>query len=145
MPPQKEPPKNKREMNWGRYSKTFAFWILILLIPVALIQISGNRSGETAKLKFTRYRQELARDNIQSVVIQGGQYVQGEFRARTNIDGREVRRFTVQFPAKDSEKQIEDLAARNVIIEAQDQRPSLTAWILTALPWLLLIGIYLFL
>jgi cell division protease FtsH len=144
MPAQKEPPK-KREMNWGKFSKTFAFWILILLIPVALIQISGNRGGESPKVKYTRYRQELARDNIQSVVIQGGKYMQGEFRARTNIEGRDVRRFTVNLPAENSQKEVDDLAARNVIIEAQDQRPSMTAWILNFLPWLLLIGIYLFL
>jgi cell division protease FtsH len=145
MPAQKEPPKNKRDMNWGKFSKTFAFWILILLIPVALIQISGNRGGESPKIKYTRMKQELARDNIQSVVIQGGNLVQGEFRASTNIEGRNVRRFTTMLPAKDSEAMIATLEQHNVIIEAQDQRPSMTAWILNFLPWLLLIGIYLFL
>jgi cell division protease FtsH len=145
MPAQKEPPKNKREMNWGRFSKTFAFWILILLIPVALIQISGNKSSESPKVSYTRYRQELARDNVQKVVIQGGKYMTGEFRARTNVEGREVRKFVVNLPAQNSEKEVEALSARGVNIEAQDQRPSVTAWIINFLPWLLIIGIYLFL
>jgi cell division protease FtsH len=145
MPPQKEPQKNKKEMNWGRFSKTFAFWILILLIPVALIQISGNRSSESPKISYTRYRQELTRDNINKVIIQGGKYVQGEFRARTNVEGNEVRKFVVNLPAQNSEKEVEALTARGVIIESQDQRPSVTAWIINFLPWLLIIGIYLFL
>ena len=34
------PPKNKKEFSWGRFSKTLSFWILILLIPVVLIQLS---------------------------------------------------------------------------------------------------------
>src|SRR5215207_7279469 len=102
MPAQKETPKNKKEMNWGRFSKTFAFWILILLIPVALIQISGNKSSESPKVSYTRYRQELARDNVQKVVIQGGKYMSGEFRARTNVEGHEVRKFVVSLPAQNS-------------------------------------------
>ena len=144
--PVPQPPKNKREMNWGRFSKTFAFWILILLIPVALIQLTGARSEQSPKINYTQYRQQLTNDNIRSVTIQGGKYVQGEFRSRINLGtGRDVKRFTTNLPAENSEKEIEALSARNVIIEAQDPRPSITAWILNFLPWLLLIGFYLFL
>jgi cell division protease FtsH len=133
-------------MNWGRFSKTFAFWILILLIPVALIQLSGTRSDQSPKINYTRYRQELERNNVQSVTIQGGKYIQGEFRQRVNVGtGREVKRFTTNLPAENSEKEIEALSSRGVQIEAQDPRPSITAWILNFLPWLLLIGFYLFL
>jgi cell division protease FtsH len=144
--PAPHPQKPKREMNWGRFSKTFAFWILILLIPVALIQLSGARSEASPKINYTAYRTELARDNIKAVTIQGGKYVQGEFRAPANVGtGRSVKRFTTNLPAENSEKEIEALSQRGVVIEAQDQRPSITAWILNFLPWLLLIGFYLFL
>ena len=132
-------------MNWGRFSKTFAFWILILLIPVALIQLSGARSDQSPKINYTKYREELGRDNIRRVTIQGGKYITGEFKQLTNINNRDVRKFTTNLPAENSEKEIEALSAKNVIIEAQDPRPSITAWILNFLPWLLLIGFYLFL
>ena len=39
------PPKNKKEFSWGRFSKTLSFWILILLIPVILIQLTGAQDG----------------------------------------------------------------------------------------------------
>jgi cell division protease FtsH len=132
-------------MNWGRFSKTFAFWILILLIPVAAIQLFGARSDQSPKINYTKYREELGRDNIRRVTIQGGKYVTGEFKQPTNVGNRDVRKFMTNLPAENSEKEIEALSARNVIIEAQDQRPSITAWILNFLPWLLLIGFYLFL
>jgi cell division protease FtsH len=132
-------------MNWGRFSKTFAFWILILLIPVALIQLSGARGSESPKINYTTYRSELNRDNIRAVTIQGGKYVQGEFRARVTVQGRDVRKFTTNLPAENSEKEVEALMTRGVIIESQDKSPSVTAWILNFLPWLLLIGFYLFL
>jgi cell division protease FtsH len=144
--PAPTPPKNKREFNWGRTSKTFAFWVLILLIPVALIQLSGARNQASPKINYTRYRAELARDNIKSVTIQGGKYIQGEFRSPVTVaQGRDVRKFTTNLPAENSEKEIEALSERAVTIEAQDPRPSITAWILNFLPWLLLIGFYLFL
>jgi cell division protease FtsH len=132
-------------MNWGRFSKTFAFWILILLIPVALIQLSGTRSEQSPKVNYTFYRDQLARDNIKAVTIQGGKYVQGEFKGLATWNGRSVKKFTTNLPAENSEKEIEALSARGVTIEAQDPRPSITAWILNFLPWLLLIGFYLFL
>src|SRR5687768_13553517 len=113
--PAPTPPKNKRDMNWGRFSKTFAFWILLLLIPVALIQLSGNKDNQSPKISYSQYRAELGRDNVRLVTIQGGKYVQGEFRNRVPIQGRNVNKFTTQFPAMDSEKEIEALAARGVM------------------------------
>jgi cell division protease FtsH len=143
--PAPTPQKPKRDMNWGRFSKTFAFWILILLIPVALIQLSSQRDNAAPKINYTQYREQLARDNIRAVTISGGKDVQGEFRQRVNIQGRSVPKFTTHLPAQNSEKEIEALSARGVSIEAQDPRPSITGWIISFLPWLLLIGFYLFL
>jgi cell division protease FtsH len=132
-------------MNWGRFSKTFAFWILILLIPVALIQLSGTRNDASPKVNYTFYRDQLARDNVKAVTIQGGKYVQGDFKSPVIVNNHSVRKFTTNLPAENSEKEIEALSARGVVIEAQDPRPSITAWIINFLPWLLIIGFYLFL
>src|SRR5688572_29272869 len=144
--PAPTPPKNKRDFSWGRTSKTFAFWILILLIPVALIQLSGARNSASPKINYTRYRAELERDNIRSVTIQGGKYIQGDFKSPVMVgQNRDVRKFTTNLPAENSEKEIDLLQDKRVVIEAQDTRPSITAWILNFLPWLLLIGFYLFL
>src|SRR5687768_8711517 len=144
--PAPTPPKNKRDFSWGRTSKTFAFWILILLIPVALIQLSGARNSASPKINYTRYRAELERDNIRSVTIQGGKYIQGDFKSPVMVgQNRDVRKFTTNLPAENSEKEIDLLTDKRVVIEAQDQRPSVTAWIVNFLPWLLIIGIYLFL
>jgi cell division protease FtsH len=145
MPPAPQSPKNKKDANWGRFSKTFAFWILVLLVPVALIQLSSQRNDSSPKINYTQYRQQLAADNVRSVTVQAGKYVQGEFRSPVNVQGREVRRFTTNLPAEHSEKEIDALSSKGVVIEAQDARPSITAWILNFLPWLLLIGFYLFL
>ena len=139
------PPKNKKDFSWGRFSKTLSFWILILLIPVALIQLSGARSDPAPTISYTQYKEQLAQDNIKAVTIQAGKLVTGEFRHKISVNGRDVARFNTRYPIDNSEAEIEKLNAHNVEIQAEDARPSWTGVILNFLPWLLLIGFYLFL
>jgi cell division protease FtsH len=141
------PPKNKKDFSWGRFSKTLSFWILILLVPVALIQLSSARGENAPQISYTRYREELERNNIKEVTIQAGKTVRGKFRERVMVpnSNREVGAFTTQLPMENSEDEVKELRAKGVQIRAEDARPSITAWILNFLPWLLLIGFYLFL
>ena len=140
------PPKSpKKDVNWGRLSKTLSFWLLILLIPVALIQLSGARSEQAPLISYTQYRSELDRDNIRKVKIQAGKYVQGEFKTPVPYDGRNVPKFNVRLPMENAQAEVDSLNKHSVVIEAEDARPSVTAYILNFLPWLLLIGFYLFL
>src|SRR5215510_1963634 len=138
------PPKNKKEFSWGRFSKTLSFWILILLIPVVLIQLSGNKEGSAKTLTYTQYNDALNRDAIQSVKITAGKTVTGTFKARENIGGQDVTNFTVRLPVENSEAEVEKLEAKGVGIEAKDAGVSVTAWLVNFLPWLILIGFYLF-
>src|SRR5262245_36574081 len=139
------PPKHKKEFSWGRFSKTLSFWILILLIPVELIQLSGARGDQAKEIKYTQYKDELDHDNIAKVTIQAGKVVTGDFKQKVTIGGQEAKRFTVRLPVENSEKEVEKLNNHNVTITAQDARVSITAWVLNFVPWLLLIGFYLFL
>src|SRR5437762_131245 len=140
------PPKSpKKDVNWGRLSKTLSFWLLILLIPVALIQLSGARSEQAPLISYTQYKSELDRDNIRKVKIQAGKYVAGEFKTPVPYDGRNVPKFNVRLPMENAQAEVDSLSKRGVVIEAEDARPSVTAYILNFLPWLLLIGFYLFL
>ncbi len=140
------PPKNTNNgFNWGRFSKTLSFWILIILIPVALIQISGSRAESSPEISYTQYKQELDRDNIAEVTMSGGKNVTGSFREPAVIAGKTARKFTVQLPMANSQAALDQLDAKKVRVTSQDPKPSVMAWIINFLPWLLLIGFYLFL
>jgi cell division protease FtsH len=136
---------NEKGTNWGRLSKTLSFWILVLLIPVALVQLSGARADAAPEISYTQYRSILAQDNIAEVTVQSGKNVNGEFKQKEIIGGKEAKKFTVQLPVANSQGEIDALAAHNVKINSQDAKPSLMAWVINFLPWLLLIGFYLFL
>src|SRR5919206_4696561 len=127
------PPKNKKDFSWGRFSKTLSFWILILLVPVALIQLSSARAESAPQISYTRYREELTADNISKVTIQAGKVVRGEFKNRVSVNNRDVKRFTTQLPMENSEDEVKALSAKSVQIQAEDARPSIRAWVLKLL------------
>jgi len=140
------PPKSpKKDVNWGRLSKTLSFWLLILLIPVALIQLSSARTDQAPLINYTQYKSELDRDNIRKVKIQAGKYVTGEFKTPVPYDGRNVPKFNMRFPMENAQAEVDSLSKHGVVIEAEDARPSVMTYLVNFLPWLLLIGFYLFL
>ena len=144
--PVSNPQKNgDNRFNWGRFSKTLSFWILIILIPVALIQLSSQRTEAAPEIRYDFYRQQLESGNISEVTVQGGKNVLGTFKEAKPFANKPVKKFTIQLPAANSPQEIELLMAKGVQITSQDPKPSVMAWIISALPWLLLLGFYLFL
>ena len=55
MPP--TPPKTP--FNWRRLSKTLSFWVLVILVPVAVIQMSGARGEPSVEMDYSEYREQL--------------------------------------------------------------------------------------
>ena len=140
------PPKNgNKGFNWGRFSKTLSFWILLILIPVALIQLSGQRTDSAQPIRYDEYLSQLNSDNIDEVTLEGGKNVAGTFKELRTFGGKGTKHFTIQLPAANSSAEVDRLTAKGVKITSQDPKPSLMSWVVTFLPWLLLVGFYLFL
>jgi len=137
--------KNNKGFNWGRFSKTLSFWVFILLIPVVLIQLAGPRSEATTEINYTDYKSQLAKDNIKDVTVSAGKNITGSFRQATVIGQKTAKRFSLQLPVANSQAEIDQLTARGVTITGTDAKPNLLSVVVSFLPWLLLIGFYLFL
>src|SRR4249919_1651464 len=136
---------NNKGFNWGRFSKTLSFWVFILLIPVVLIQLAGPRSEATTEINYTDYRAQLAANNIKEVTVSAGKNITGGFRQATVINGKTAKRFSLQLPVANSQSEVDQLTARRVTIKGEDAKPNLLSVVVSFLPWLLLIGFYLFL
>jgi cell division protease FtsH len=136
---------NNKGFNWGRFSKTLSFWVFILLIPVVLIQLAGPRSEATTDVNYTEYRAQLAANNIKDVTVSAGKNITGTFRQATVIGQKTAKRFSLQLPVANSQSEIDQLTARGVTITGTDAKPNLLSVVVSFLPWLLLIGFYLFL
>ncbi|HWP36169.1 MAG TPA: ATP-dependent zinc metalloprotease FtsH [Gemmatimonadales bacterium] len=135
------PPK---KFTVGAMSKNVVFWLLIVLLSIAFYRMVNQARAELVDIKYSTFSRELDRDNVASVAITGGQFVQGEFKQPVRVDGREVRQFSVMLPVQHSETFVARLEAKNVPIEAKEPRPSLGAVLLQLLPWMILIGLWLF-
>jgi len=136
---------NNKGFNWGRFSKTLSFWVFILLIPVVLIQLAGPRSEATTEINYTEYRAQLAANNIKDVTVSAGKNITGTFRQATVVGQKTAKRFSLQLPVANSQAEIDQLTARGVTITGTDAKPNLLSVVVSFLPWLLLIGFYLFL
>src|SRR6478672_4039983 len=119
MPPTKNDKNNKGPTNWGRLSKTLSFWILIILIPVALIQLSGARAESAPEIRYDFYRQQLESGNVAEVTVQGGKNVVGTFKEPRMVGNKPAKRFTIQLPAANSPQEVELLMAKGVQITSQ--------------------------
>jgi cell division protease FtsH len=135
----------KKPFNWGRFSKTLSFWVLIILIPVAFIQLQSGRGDAAPTISYSEYDSQLNRDNVSKVTIQSGQVVVGEFKAPIKVGTKDARKFTTRLPMENSVADLDRLRQHNVQIEATEQRPPLGSYVVSFLPYLLLIGFWLFL
>ena len=141
MPP--TPPQTP--FNFRRLSKTLSFWLLVILVPVAILQLSNSRAEPTAEMDYSAYREQLDSNNISRITMQDGSVIHGTFKQPVDVRDRTVRAFTTRLPVKDSEAHLALLEARGVHIKAQPARPSFGTFLLNYLPLLLLFGFWIFL
>ena len=137
----------KKPFSWARFSKTLALWVLLLLIPVVFISYSGGGADAASKVNYTQYYQQLDRDNVSKVTIQGGHTIVGEFKEPITVVGSKtaVKKFNTLLPGEITDSDIASLRNHNVQIDAEDAKTSPLGFIFTFLPYLLLIGFWIFL
>ena len=138
------PDKNGSSGRMNRILRTASFWALLVLIPVAILQLMNSARGQQEALDYTEFRAELAAGNIQSVTITEGVSVEGRLKRPIQRDQTQIDRFQTRLPTELSEELEGELRAQNVQIEA---RPAGNNWVnilVGLLPWVLIIGLWLF-
>ncbi|MBI5655592.1 MAG: ATP-dependent zinc metalloprotease FtsH [Geobacter sp.] len=135
-------------MNQSIWKPLIIFFVMIAamnLLYAALVQQKG--AGE---ISYSRFRQELAQDNIKSVAMKGHS-VKGEFRRKITVEltvqggtvKRELTAFVTVLPAIADPTLMTELSARNVEVTAISTEPSpLLNALSYTLPWILIIAIW---
>jgi cell division protease FtsH len=140
---------SKRDANpnrWSRFSKTASFWALIIVTALLITQVVDPRRQQTTELDFTAFRQQLAAGNIAQVTLIDGKRIEGELRQPMPVaDEQEtVQEFWTTLPIKDDPAIVTMLEQSNVVIKAEEPRQNWWIVMLQALPWLLIIGFWIF-
>ena len=143
--PDPTPSRPTRGSPWGGRSKTAALYIVLALLAVALVQMMNGQRRALEEFTFSEFSRQLEAGNVASVTVFDGKQLEGEFRAPVAVDGRQARHFSVLLPIANSEGVLARLEAAGVNIRAKQPRTGFTAILVTALPWLVIIGIWFFL
>ncbi len=117
----------------------------MILIPVAFLSYNGGRETQAPEIDYTAYRQQLDAGNILGVIFQPENVVAGQFRQPVRVNNREARKFLVRLPQGLTPAETDRLQNRGVRISSQEARFSGISFLITILPYVLLIGFWVFL
>ncbi|HEX9729115.1 MAG TPA: ATP-dependent zinc metalloprotease FtsH [Gemmatimonadales bacterium] len=134
----------QKKINWGQTSKTAVFWLLVVLLPVAFYQMLDSGREDSVEVPYSQFNQQLEASNILDVEIENGQLIRGEFRRAVSLEGSRVTKFTVLLPIKDSEILIQRIEDAGVPIRAKEPKTPFGSLLINLLPWVILIGLWLF-
>ncbi len=133
-----------RKMNWNTISKNLVFWLLVILLPFAFYRMLASDGPDHIEISYSTFRVQLEADNISEVEITSGKFVEGEFSRQIMEDGRTVESFRVVLPIQDSEVILGRLEDKSITIRGKEPKPSFGAIFLQMLPWVILIGLWVF-
>jgi cell division protease FtsH len=129
----------------SRYLRAASFWVLIFLIPLAIYELMGTTREAEKELTYTEFREQLAAENITAVTIIEGWRVEGELRTPLQDDGgNAVSNFNTLLPSEANETLLSTLEEAGVKIEAKDAGPNWVSYMGSLLPWILIIGLWVF-
>src|SRR6187401_543576 len=138
-------PNRPPRTNWGNLSKNLALWLLVGLLALALFQMMSRQRNPTQEFSYTEFSKQLDQGNVARVEVFDGKRLEGDFRSPVTQEGRSAKSFQVLLPVANSEVFIKRLEDANVPILAKEPKGGITAIIIAALPWIVILGLWFFL
>ena len=134
--------KPKGPKNWGKFSKTLSFWVLITLLAGTLFTYTSGSKESAQTISYSEYIQQLDAGNVKAATMQDGAAVVGDFKSPLVVNRRPVSRFKVELPVKNSDAELDRLKAKNVLIDSKPRGASVGSFLLMFLPYIIIFGIW---
>jgi len=138
------PPPPPREFDWARMLRTLSFWALVIVGSIALVQFASTRRQEAAEISYSEFVEELESGNVAAVEITERQRIRGTFRRAVTVANRESERFVTLLPFESSDAWTAQLRTQGVEVSAKEVRQSFGVLMLSFLPYLLMLGLIVF-
>jgi cell division protease FtsH len=140
----KKPDKKDTASGPARFLRTASFWALIVLIPLAIFQVMDTSRQVEKDLTYSEFRAQLEADNIVRVTITEGIKVEGELRRPLQESGVDIDQFNTLLPTEASQDLLDRLEEKGVEVEAKEAAANWVNYLISILPWILIIGLWFF-
>ncbi len=139
---------NDGKKPWRRISKTLAFWIIFLLVAISASKFLGsNTTNDVVVLGYKEYKQFLNAGKISSAIIIEtefhGNLIEPEFTLSDRGPQRAYDSFTVDLGVIDAEARAE-WEKQDLDFRFQQEPFNWLSVLFNFLPWLLFVGLWLF-
>jgi hypothetical protein len=137
------PPKRPK---FASLSKNLALWLIIILLPLTIYQLFLPREQARVDIKYSEFVEQLDADNVAGVTITEKQLngrLLREAQAETERGARAYTEFRTILPFEDPDL-VQRMEERGVEVEAREARINWFTQILAWLPWILIIGLWIF-
>ena len=140
--------KKSENFDWKRAGRTSFVWLMIIFGAVYISGMLTNVGSKEIEIDYTQYKKFLKNKDIEKAVIMGDKF-HGEFKVPQSlpnslggqIDG--ISNFKLTLPFVDRENTIEWDAA-GLDYTFKEQTIDWTGYLLSMLPWILLLGFWFF-
>jgi len=139
-----KPDDGSKEQKTGRFLRTASFWALVILIPLAIFQVMDTSRQLERELTYTEFREQLEAENINSVTFSEGRKVEGELMTPLQVDGQPIYQFHTLLPTEASQELLDVLEAAGVEVKAEEAGTNWVGYLISILPWILIIGLWFF-
>ena len=126
----------------GRYSRTGAFWVLLVLMSFLAFQFLRGQDDAVKEFTFTEFMAQLEGDKILSVTVIEGQRIEGELRTPYIDEQQEYTEFSTTLLGEITEELIGRLQEHDVELTAEIETPGWGTLVLGALPWIIIIAFW---
>src|SRR3990170_7881169 len=134
--------KPKGPKNWGKFSKTLSFWVLITLLAGTLFTYTSGSRDSATKMEYWQFNEQLEANNVATASIVEGRSVTGEFKSKVAVNRRPVSRYTVHLPVANSEDLVTRLQQKGVKVSGEPQGATFGNILLMFLPYIIIFGIW---
>ncbi len=138
--------KQPEEFQWKRAGKTSFIWIGIIVCAIYLSSILTDSEKKEPEVDYTEYVEFLKSGQIEKATILGRVF-HGQFKEpkiiTTEIGEIEAKNFKLTLPFIDRTV-TDEWDSVNLVYTFKEKRIDWTGYLLNLLPWILLIGFWLF-
>ena len=139
-------PNRPPRTSWGNLSKNLALWLLVGLLALALFQMMSRQRNPTQEFSYTEFSHQLDQGNVARVEIYDGKRLEGDFK-NAGHPGRPDRQELPGAASGRQQRAVPQAAGGRRRSDPRRKEPKggITAIIIAALPWIVILGLWFFL